>query len=65
MFKIAYIPQLLASTCLGIFKGYNNNQFETSILLRMNDMINQTLSNTLTLTFVYSESKQNMIFSFQ
>lgn len=44
MFKIAYIPQLLASTCLGIFKGYNNSQFETSILLRMNDMINQTLS---------------------
>ena len=56
MFKIAYIPQLLASTCLGIFKGYNNSQFETSILLRMNDMLNQTLSNTLTLTFVYSES---------
>ena len=40
MFKIVYIPQLLASTCLSIFKGYNNSQFETSILLRMTDMIN-------------------------
>ena len=47
MFKIAYIPQLLTSTCLGILKGYSNSQFETSSILRMNEMINQTLSNTL------------------
>ena len=65
MFKIACIPQLLASTCLGIFKGCNNSQSKISILLRMKYMINNTLSNTLTLIFLYSESKQNMIFSFK
>ena len=30
--KIAFIKQLLASTCSGIFKGCNNNLSETSIL---------------------------------
>ena len=62
MVKIACIPQLLVSTCLGIFRGCNNSQSETSILLRMNDVINKTLSNTLTLIFVYSESKHNFFF---
>ena len=65
MFKIACIPQLLASTCLGIFRGFNNSQSENSILLRMNYIINKTPSYTLNLIFVYSESKQIMIFSFK
>ena len=42
MFKIACIPH----TC--IFQGCNNSQFETWVLLRMNDVINKALSNTLT-----------------
>lgn len=65
MFKVASISQLLASSCLGIFRGYNNSQSETSILSKINDIINKILSNTLTLIFVYSESKENMIFSFK
>ena len=63
MFKIACIPQLFASTCLGIFKDYNNSQSETTIL--MNGIINETLSNILTLILVCSELKQNIIFSFK